>query len=142
MIRNFLRYAALASIVSVGACDLAIQNPNAGETRRVLGSSDDAEALISTYYKRWSTGVYTSTLDLQGMANVMSLMNYSSLANSCQNSHLPFAGASNVNDPGNTCADEQSRRSNQPDNRFPSAPGSRLGGIPAWHFAGLPRADA
>ncbi|MEO5567181.1 MAG: hypothetical protein ABIR92_01730 [Gemmatimonadaceae bacterium] len=109
MIRNFLRYAALASIVSLGACDLAIENPNSGETRRVLGSPDDAEALISTYYKRWSTGVYSSITDLQGMANVMSLMNYSSLANSCQNSHLPFAGASNVNSPGNTCAGEQVR---------------------------------
>jgi hypothetical protein len=43
------------------------------------------------------------------MANVMSLMNYSSLANNCQNNHLPFAGANVTNTPGNVCAGEQVR---------------------------------
>ena len=107
MIRNLLRYAALASVVGLGlaACEkqLAVKNEVSGDTQRVLGTPNDAEALISTYYKRWSSGVYGSTTDLQGMANVMSLMNFSSLANNCQNNHFPFTGAANPNSPGNVC---------------------------------------
>lgn len=107
---TLLRFAALAATAfGLAACDLAIENPTSGDTRRVLGSPEDAEALLSTYYKRWSSGVYGSTGDLEGMANVMSLMNYSSLANNCQNNHLPFAGASNTNTPGNVCGGEQVR---------------------------------
>lgn len=109
MNRNFLRYVVLASVVGLGACDLAIENPNSGDTRRVLGTPDDAEALISTYYKRWHSGVYGSTGNLEGMANVMSMMNYSSLANNCQNNHIPFTGYSNTNTPGNVCAGENAR---------------------------------
>lgn len=109
MIRKFVRFAALAAMVGIGACDLAVENPNSGDTKRVLGTPDDAEALISTYYKRWHSGVYGSTGDLQGMANVMSFMNYSSLANNCQNNHIPFTGYANTNTPGNVCAGEQAR---------------------------------
>jgi len=43
------------------------------------------------------------------MANVQSLMNYSSLANNCQNARAPFSGAANSNAPGNVCAGEQYR---------------------------------
>src|ERR1044072_8408988 len=108
--RNLLRFAvAAATGLTLAACDLAIENPTQGETERVLGTPDDAEALISTYWKRWMSGVYGSTTDIEGMANVMSLMNYSSLANNCQNNHLPFAGSSNTNSPGNVCAGEQVR---------------------------------
>jgi hypothetical protein len=109
MIRNLIRFAGLAAAVGLGACErnLAVTNPNAGDTKRVLGTPADAEALISTYYKRWSAGVYGSTGDLQGMANVMSMMNYSSLANSCQNARAPFSAASNANSPGNVCQSEQ-----------------------------------
>ena len=109
MNRNFLRYVVLATAVGLGACDLAIENPNSGDTRRVLGTPEDAEALISTYYKRWHSGVYGSTGNLEGMANVMSFMNYSSLANNCQNNHIPFTGYSNTNTPGNVCAGENAR---------------------------------
>ena len=109
MKRNFFRYAALAATVALGACDLAIDNPTQGDTERVLGSPADAEALISTYYKRWSSGVYGSTTNMEGMASMMSLMNYSSLANNCLNNHAPFAGISNTNTPGNVCNGEQSR---------------------------------
>ena len=107
---TLLRFAVAAAMgFTLAACDLAIENPTSGDTKRVLGSPDDAEALISTYWKRWSSGVYGSTGDIEGMANVMSLMNYSSLANNCQNNHLPFAGASNTNSPGNVCGGEQVR---------------------------------
>jgi hypothetical protein len=104
---RFASYAAMA--LGLAACDLAIENPTDGDTRRVLGSPADAEALLSTYYKRWSSGVYGSTGNLEGMANVLSLMNYSSLANNCQNNHWPFSNASNGNTPGNVCGGEQAR---------------------------------
>jgi hypothetical protein len=110
MIHKFIRLGIAAAIVfSSTACDLGIDNPTRGDSERVLSSPDDAEALISTYWKRWHSGVYGSTGNIEGMANVFSLMNYSSLANNCQNNHLPFAGASNSNNPGNVCAGEQVR---------------------------------
>ncbi|MEO7083532.1 MAG: hypothetical protein ABI442_14405 [Gemmatimonadaceae bacterium] len=85
-------------------------NPNSGDTKRVLGTPVDAENLLGTYYKRWHAGVYgNSTTNVEGMMDVMSLMNYSSLANNCINSHYPFAGATNFNSPGNTCLGEQDR---------------------------------
>ena len=108
--KTLLRFAvAAATGLTLAACDLAIDNPTSGDQIKVISSPDDAEALISTYWKRWHSGVYQSTTDIEGMANVMSLMNYSSLANNCQNNHLPFAGASNGNTPGNVCAGEQVR---------------------------------
>jgi len=107
---TLLRFAvAVAMGLAMAACDLAIDNPTQGDQAKVIGSPDDAEALISTYWKRWHSGVYGSTGDIEGMANVLSLMNYSSLANNCQNSHLPFSGASITNNPGNVCGGEQVR---------------------------------
>ncbi len=110
MIRKVLKFAALAAAVGLGACDkqLVVGNPNSGETARVIGTPADAEALISSYYKRWYAGVYGSTTRVDGMANIFAMMNYSSLANNCQNSHAPFTGATNGNSPGNVCAGEQS----------------------------------
>ena len=111
MTRKLITCALLAAMVGVSACEknLEVTNPNSGDTKRVLGTPNDAEALLGTYYKRWSTGVYGSTINLEGMANVMSLMNYSSLANSCQNQRAPFSGATNSNAPGNSCLGEQYR---------------------------------
>jgi hypothetical protein len=102
---------ALAVAAGLGACEkqLTVTNPNEGETKRVLGTPNDAEALISTYYKRWFTGVYGSLYNLEGMANNFSMMNYSSLGNNCQNSHIPFYNAANDNTPGNGCNLEQVR---------------------------------
>jgi hypothetical protein len=111
MNRKLISYLAIAVTAGLVACkdELVVTNPNSGDTGRVLGTPNDAESLLGTYYKRWSSGVYGSTINLEGMANVMSLMNYSSLANSCQNARTPFTGAANVNSPGNTCKDEQYR---------------------------------
>jgi len=113
MISKLIRYAVLASVVGLGvaACERAIatENQTSGDTEKVIGTPNDAEALISTYYRRWHTGLYGTTTDLEGMANVFSMMNFSSLANECQNSHFPLSGASNVNLPGNTCASNQYR---------------------------------
>lgn len=111
MTNKILAGAVLAAAMALGACEhqLTINNPNQGETKRVLGTPTDAEALIGSYYKRWSSGLFASQTELQGMANNLSMMNYSSLANACQNSHLPFTGAQNANAPGNVCSGEQSR---------------------------------
>ena len=75
----------------------------------MLGSPTDAENLLGTYFKRWIVGMYASTTDIEGMANTFSLMNMSSLANNCQNSHYPFSTSTNFNSPGNTCLGEQQR---------------------------------
>ena len=111
MTRRLITWAALAATVGLGACErnLAVTNPNAGETARVLGTPLDAEALLGTYYKRWSTGVYGNIADLEGIANIYSLLSYSSLANNAMNSHAPFSGATNNNGPGNVASAEQSR---------------------------------
>lgn len=110
---SILKWAAVsAALVGAVACndtDLAVTNPNSGESSRVLGTAGDAEALIGTYYKKWSSGLYGSTTDIQGMAGVQSLMNYSSLANNCLNGRTPFSGAGNSNTPGNVCQGEQAR---------------------------------
>jgi hypothetical protein len=112
MIRNVIRLAALVAAVGLGACEkqLEVTNPNSGETKRVLGTPQDAENLIGTYYRSWHGSLYGTgnpPATFEGMANIMSLMNYSSLANNCQNSRAPFSGASNSNAPGNTCQREQ-----------------------------------
>ncbi len=111
MIRRLLPLAALVSALSIGACEkqLTVTNANSGDTKRVLGTPDDAEALVATYYKRWSSGLYGSTTVIESMADIFSMQNYSSLANNCMNSHAPFSGATNVNAPGNTCGGEQFR---------------------------------
>lgn len=113
MTRHLFRFAAVAAaVVGLAGCkdeSLAVVNPNQGETERVLGTPDDAEAVLGSFYRRWSSGVYGSTTNLEGMANVMSFMNYSSLANNCQNARAPFSGATNSNAPGNVCLGEQSR---------------------------------
>jgi len=113
MTRTLFRLAAVAvAVVGLTSCadeSLAVVNPNQPETARVLGTANDAEALIGSYYRRWHNGVYGTTNNVEGMANIMSFMNYSSLANNCQNARAPFAGATNSNAPGNVCLGEQFR---------------------------------
>ncbi|MEP6835601.1 MAG: hypothetical protein ABJB74_19600, partial [Gemmatimonas sp.] len=101
--------AALIGFVACNDTNLDVTNPNSGENERLLGTANDAEALLGSYYKRWHSGLYGSTTDIQGMAGVQSLMNYSSLANNCLNGRTPFSGASNTNTPGNICFGEQFR---------------------------------
>jgi len=110
MIRTMIRYAAaLTAAIGLGACDLEVVNPNDPETARVLATPNDAEALIGSYYRRWHDGLYRNLGSFHGMANMMSLQNYSSLANNCQNARTPFSGAANENTPGNVCQGEQQR---------------------------------
>jgi len=113
---KLIPYVALLAAFGLGACNedsLVVSNPNAGETKRVLGTPDDAEKLLGSYYKRWYAGLYggpgaNPPTTFEGMANIMSMMNYSSLNNECQNSRYPFSGATNANSPGNNCASDQS----------------------------------
>jgi hypothetical protein len=112
MTRSLSRAAVVAApMLSLVACDkqLAVSNPNAGETARVLGSASDAENLVGTYFKRHQSGLYGSLTSTYGMLTMMSLENYSSLANNCMNNHTPFTGYSNDNSPGGVCKDEQAR---------------------------------
>src|SRR3954468_4638261 len=112
MTRNLARYAALVAVVGIGltACEkaLTISNPNQGDTKLVLGTATDAENLVGGYFKRWSAGMYgnTSLSSIEGMTSVMSLMNFSSLANNGLNSKLPFSGADLSNAAGNAFTTE------------------------------------
>ena len=110
---SLIRWAAVsAALIGAVACndtDLKVTNPTAGNSELVLGTPNDAEALLGTYYKRWSSGLFGSTTEMQGMAGIQSFMNYSSLANNCLNGRTPFSGAGNTNTPGNTCSGEQYR---------------------------------
>ena len=112
MIRNVIRSVALgAALFALSACtdNLTVQNPNAGDTERVLGTPLDAENRLGSYYKRWHSGVYGSITNLEGMADIYGMMSFSSLANNCMNSHYPFVGSTAFNGPGNTCQGEQYR---------------------------------
>ncbi len=112
MTRNTIRCVVLgAAVFALSACEdnLIVQNPNAGDTERVLGTPLDAENLLGSYYKRWHSGVYGSITNLEGMADIYGMMSFSSLANNCMNSHYPFLGTTNFNSPGNTCQGEQYR---------------------------------
>jgi hypothetical protein len=112
MNRLFLRYAFLGAVaLGVGACDhgLDVVNPNNPDGPTLLGRPSDAEALMASYYKRWHEGLYRTTTNFEGMANVMSFQNFSDLANNCQNQRLPFSGAINNNAIGNNCESEQKK---------------------------------
>src|SRR5688572_22305950 len=106
MIRKLIKYAALAGLVSVGACEdaLVVENPNSGNKDKVLGTPNDAENLIGSYYKRWHEGVYGG--GVEGRLNIWAFQNFSSLANNCQNTSYPFASNNITNTPGNPCGGE------------------------------------
>jgi hypothetical protein len=112
MIRLSLRCAVLGlAALTLVACDnnLEVTNPNNPDGKTLLGRPADAEALMSSYYKRWHEGLYRTTGNFEGMANVMSFQNFSDLANDCQNQRLPFSGAINNNSIGNNCEAQQKR---------------------------------
>jgi hypothetical protein len=106
MIRKLIRYAALAGLVGIGACEdaLTVENPNSGNKDKVLGTPNDAENLIGSYYKRWHVGVYGG--GVEGRLNIWTFLNFSSLANNCQNTSYPFSSNNISNVPGNPCGGE------------------------------------
>ena len=106
MTRTALRWAVVATaVVALSACQdqLVVENPNSGNTDKVLATPADAENLLGSYYKRWHSGVYGSISSMESMMNIFSFQTYGSLANECMNSHAPFSGAGFTNNPGNTC---------------------------------------
>jgi hypothetical protein len=109
MTRTLLRYAALASVVGLAACDLNVENPNQPETGRVLARPSDVEALAGSYYRRWHDGLYRTLGNVWGMAAVQSFEDYSSLANNCMNQRVGIPRATNDNSIGNTCGGEHQR---------------------------------
>jgi hypothetical protein len=103
-------FVATAGLAALAGCNqLAVDNPNSPDAQRALATATDAENLMSGYYKRWHEGLYRTTGNFEGMANIMSFQNYSDLANNCQNARFPFSGAINLNTIGNVCAGEQAR---------------------------------
>lgn len=109
MIRKLISYGALAGVIALGGCQLDVQNPNDPETDRVLATPKDAEALLGSYYRRWHTAMYGSSINIDGMMAVMSFENYSSLANSCQNARAGIPRPANDNSISNVCQQEQNR---------------------------------
>ncbi|MEO5816044.1 MAG: hypothetical protein ABIT20_12270 [Gemmatimonadaceae bacterium] len=110
MNRTLIRSTALAAVLlGLGACDLAVVNPDKPETERVLASSTDIESLIGTYYKRWHEGLYRSTTSVALMSMVQSFEDFSSLSNNCMGQRVSIPRPPNDNSIGNGCAGEQSR---------------------------------
>lgn len=81
MLRSVIRCSVLAGVVGLAACELEVVNPNDPETRRVLATPADVEALLGDTYKRWHSGLYGTLSSVHGQVAVLSLENYSSLAN-------------------------------------------------------------
>jgi hypothetical protein len=112
MIRHWIRYAALAGAVGLGACgdkQLAVTNPNQADTKRVLDTPGDVENLLGTYYRRWASGLYTTTTNIWGMAAVQSFEDYSTLSNNCMAQRVGIPRPANDNTIGNGCAAEQAK---------------------------------
>lgn len=110
MFRNLIRCTALAGVVTLGACELEVLNPNQPETDRVLATPADVESLLGTQYLRWHIGVYGNTLsNIRGMADVMSFENFSSLANNGMSATIGIPRPSLNNSIGNGFATEHRR---------------------------------
>ena len=108
MIRSLIRYGAVASVLAAAAaCDLQVSNPNDAATEQVLASPQEAEAVIGAYYRRWHAGLYGTTNNVWGMANVQSFENYSSLANNAQNARSGIPRPGNDNNISNVAQGEQ-----------------------------------
>jgi hypothetical protein len=109
MNRSLIRCGALALAVGLGACELAVQNPNNPETDRVLATPADVENLLGTQYLRWHSAMYGSTGNVWGMSAVQSHEDFSSLSNNCLGQRVGIPRAGNDNQIGNGCASDQRR---------------------------------
>lgn len=112
MMRSLIRNGALAGAVLLGACDLAVQNPNQPDTERVLATAADVESLLGTQYLRWHVAAHGSLSNVWGMAYVQSFEGFSSLSNNCMGQRVGIPRAANDNAVGNGCAAEQRRMYN------------------------------
>jgi len=111
MMRNLIRAGVLLAFVGLGACDkqLVVTNPNSPNTGTVLGTPNDLESFLGSYYKRWHSGMYGSLANVWGMAAVQSFEDFSTLSNNCMGQRVGIPRAANDNSIGNGCAPEQLR---------------------------------
>lgn len=110
MLRNLIRLGALAGVVTLGACELEVQNPNQPETERVLATPADVEALLGTQYLRWHIGTYGNSIsNIRGMTGVLSFENFSSLANNGMGAVISIPRGALDNTIGNGFATEHRR---------------------------------
>ena len=114
MIRTWIRYAALAGVIGLGACgekSLTVANPTQPNITQVLATPADAEGLLATYYKRWHSGMWGTANDLTTNVDLMSLVqsfeNYATLSNNCMAQRYGIPRPANDNTLGNGCAAEQ-----------------------------------
>jgi hypothetical protein len=108
MIRNLIRCGAFLGAIGLGACELKVINPNNPSQVQVKTTPTDLDNFLGSLYRRWHSGLYGTTGNVWGMANIASFENYSTLANNCQNQRytIPDAPANN-NQVGNSCNGEQ-----------------------------------
>ena len=99
-----------SAVIGIGGCsdtDLAVENPNSADSRRVLATPTDVENLLGSYYRRYMSGLYTGTGNVWGMAAVQSFEDYSTLSNNCMGQRVPIPRPANDNTLGNPCGPEQ-----------------------------------
>src|SRR5438270_11637164 len=110
MIRIRIRYAVLAGAIGLAACQsLEVTNPNSADAKRVLATPTDVQNLLGSYYKRYMSGLYTSTTNVWGMAAVQSFEDYATLSNNCMAQRVPIPRPANDNTLGNGRAPEQAK---------------------------------
>ncbi len=111
MMRNLIRFAAVAGLVGLSACkdELVVKNPTAPDRSRVLASPKDVESVMASYYLRWHTAMYGALSNQWGMMAVQSFEDFSSLSNNCLGQRVGIPRAPNDNSVGNGCAAEQLR---------------------------------
>src|ERR1044072_6736317 len=109
MNRSLIPCGAFPRALGLGACELAVNNPNNPGTKQVKATPADLENFLGTQYRRWHSALYGTTGNVWGMANIMSFEDFSTLANNCQNSRYPVpkTAPANNNAVGNTCGGEQ-----------------------------------
>jgi hypothetical protein len=100
----------VALLASAGCTDeLVVENLNNPDTDRVLATPNDLEALLTTQYTRFHSCLWGSSTSNQPQLAVMSLENYSGLANFGMGPYGQFPRDQIQNYPGYTYSAEQSR---------------------------------
>lgn len=100
----------VALLGAVGCQDqLVVENKNNPDTDRVLATATDLEALLSTQYTRFHSCLWGSSTSTQPQMGVMSLENYSGLANFGMGPYGQFPRGQIENYPGYTYEPEQRR---------------------------------
>jgi hypothetical protein len=98
---------ALVGFSGCSDTDLAVENPNSADSKRVLATPTDVENLLGSYYRRYMSGLYTGTGNVWGMAAVQTFEDYSTLSNNCMGQRIPIPRPANDNTLGNPCGPEQ-----------------------------------